>query len=131
MLAVLRDVRKKVVIGFVGGSDLVKITEQLQVPGIDGAFSGVFHPTYQDLTMHLHPCSALGVGLWLRGERADGVQAGQAARVAVLHQLARRGEVQATREFHSSLCRRHGHPYQTVTSFQVRTSSGTSLTPLL
>ncbi|KAI5832255.1 eukaryotic phosphomannomutase [Schizophyllum commune Tattone D] len=35
MLAVLRDVRKKVVIGFVGGSDLVKITEQLQVPGID------------------------------------------------------------------------------------------------
>ena len=39
MLAVLRDVRKKVVIGFVGGSDLVKITEQLQVPGIDGALS--------------------------------------------------------------------------------------------
>ncbi|KAL1658683.1 eukaryotic phosphomannomutase, partial [Schizophyllum commune] len=35
MLAVLRDVRKRVVIGFVGGSDLVKITEQLQVPGID------------------------------------------------------------------------------------------------
>ncbi|KAI5894980.1 eukaryotic phosphomannomutase [Schizophyllum commune H4-8] len=35
MLEVLRDVRKKVVIGFVGGSDLVKITEQLQVPGID------------------------------------------------------------------------------------------------
>ncbi|KAL1717224.1 eukaryotic phosphomannomutase [Schizophyllum commune] len=35
MLEVLRDVRKKAVIGFVGGSDLVKITEQLQVPGID------------------------------------------------------------------------------------------------
>ena len=55
MLAVLRDVRKKVVIGFVGGSDLVKITEQLQVPGIDGAFSTVFPHTYHDLTMHLSP----------------------------------------------------------------------------
>ncbi|TRM65279.1 eukaryotic phosphomannomutase [Schizophyllum amplum] len=35
MLEVLRAVRKKVAIGFVGGSDLVKITEQLQVPGTD------------------------------------------------------------------------------------------------
>ena len=51
MLAVLRDVRKKVVIGFVGGSDLVKITEQLQVPGIDGAFSV---PSPPSLTLHTH-----------------------------------------------------------------------------
>ncbi|KAL1747908.1 eukaryotic phosphomannomutase [Schizophyllum fasciatum] len=35
MLQVLRAVRKQAVIGFVGGSDLAKITEQLQVPGID------------------------------------------------------------------------------------------------
>ena len=67
MLAVLRDVRKKVVIGFVGGSDLVKITEQLQVPGIDGAFSVPFPPprpctdTFKDLTMHSLPqCSRSG-----------------------------------------------------------------------
>jgi hypothetical protein len=30
MIELLRALRKKVVIGFVGGSDLVKITEQLQ-----------------------------------------------------------------------------------------------------
>jgi Eukaryotic phosphomannomutase len=29
MIALLRELKKKVVIGFVGGSDLAKITEQL------------------------------------------------------------------------------------------------------
>lgn len=33
MLELLKELRKKVVIGFVGGSDLVKITEQLDVTG--------------------------------------------------------------------------------------------------
>jgi len=33
MLEVLKELRKKVVVGFVGGSDLVKITEQLSVTG--------------------------------------------------------------------------------------------------
>ncbi|KAK7466297.1 Phosphomannomutase 1 [Stygiomarasmius scandens] len=33
MIQILRDLRKKVVIGFVGGSDLVKIAEQLSVNG--------------------------------------------------------------------------------------------------
>jgi phosphomannomutase len=33
ILDLLNDLRKKVVIGFVGGSDLVKITEQLSVRG--------------------------------------------------------------------------------------------------
>jgi phosphomannomutase len=37
MLDVLKELRKRVVIGFVGGSDLVKITEQLEVPGENGA----------------------------------------------------------------------------------------------
>lgn len=37
MIALLREVRKKVVIGFVGGSDLVKIEEQLGVAGNKGA----------------------------------------------------------------------------------------------
>jgi hypothetical protein len=32
MIALLRELKKKVVIGFVGGSDLAKITEQLE-PG--------------------------------------------------------------------------------------------------
>ena len=54
------------------------------------------------------------MGLWLRGERADGVQAGQAARVAVLHQLARRGEVQAAGQLHPALPRGPGYPYQAV-----------------
>ena len=31
MLELLRELRKKVVIGFVGGSDLVKITDQLTI----------------------------------------------------------------------------------------------------
>jgi phosphomannomutase len=36
MIDLLRALRKKVVIGFVGGSDLVKITEQLTVAGSNG-----------------------------------------------------------------------------------------------
>jgi len=35
MIQLLRDIRKKAVIGFVGGSDLAKITEQLAVDGSD------------------------------------------------------------------------------------------------
>lgn len=33
MLDVLKELRKHVAVGFVGGSDLKKIREQLQVPG--------------------------------------------------------------------------------------------------
>jgi Eukaryotic phosphomannomutase len=38
-LDTLLALRKKMVIGFVGGSDLVKITEQLQVGGHNGMCS--------------------------------------------------------------------------------------------
>jgi phosphomannomutase len=38
MIEVLRALRKKVVIGFVGGSDLAKISEQLSVNGSNGGF---------------------------------------------------------------------------------------------
>lgn len=38
MLKLLQELRKKVVIGFVGGSDLTKISEQLSADGIDGAY---------------------------------------------------------------------------------------------
>ena len=38
MIELLRQLREQVVIGFVGGSDLVKISEQLSVNGINGAF---------------------------------------------------------------------------------------------
>lgn len=37
MLEVLKQVRQKAVIGFVGGSDLAKITEQLAIHGQDSA----------------------------------------------------------------------------------------------
>ena len=37
MLDLLKELRKKVVIGFVGGSDLVKISEQLAIDGEPGA----------------------------------------------------------------------------------------------
>jgi phosphomannomutase len=39
MLETLQQLRKRVVIGFVGGSDLVKITEQLSLAGEPGVFS--------------------------------------------------------------------------------------------
>ena len=38
MLEVLKELRKKVAVGFVGGSDLVKITEQLRVTGNNSAW---------------------------------------------------------------------------------------------
>lgn len=37
MLDLLKELRKKVVIGFVGGSDLIKISEQLAPDGKPGA----------------------------------------------------------------------------------------------
>ena len=36
MINILQEVRKRVVIGFVGGSDLAKIREQLEVDGKPG-----------------------------------------------------------------------------------------------
>jgi len=36
MLELLKELRKKVAIGFVGGSDLVKITDQLSLTGNNG-----------------------------------------------------------------------------------------------
>jgi phosphomannomutase len=41
MLQLLRDLRKECVIAFVGGSDLVKIAEQLAVDGQNGMFADV------------------------------------------------------------------------------------------
>lgn len=42
MLDMLKQLREKVVIGFVGGSDLVKQQEQLAKPGVNGKLSPVF-----------------------------------------------------------------------------------------
>lgn len=44
MLRLLRALRKKYVIGVVGGSDLVKVTEQLTTP----ESVGVYHPARCD-----------------------------------------------------------------------------------
>ena len=41
ILKVLQEVRKKAVIGFVGGSDLVKISEQLAVDGRPGPYRSI------------------------------------------------------------------------------------------
>lgn len=38
MIQMLRDLRKRVAIGFVSGSDLRKLTEQLNVHGADGEY---------------------------------------------------------------------------------------------
>ena len=39
MIQLLRDLRKKMAIGVVGGSDAVKITEQLSFQGAKGEFN--------------------------------------------------------------------------------------------
>ena len=49
MVQLLRELRKKVSIGFVGGSDLDKIKWQLEVDGLDGTHNLLkfiiwFHP---------------------------------------------------------------------------------------
>lgn len=44
MTATLAEVRKHAAIGFVGGSDLVKITEQLQVAGQPSSECGTGYP---------------------------------------------------------------------------------------
>ena len=44
MLALLSRLREKVVIGFVGGSDLVKQQEQLGVNGLDGKLTHIRKP---------------------------------------------------------------------------------------
>lgn len=50
MLDLLKQVRQKVVIGFVGGSDLVKITEQLSLDGKPGTWQQI-----QCNTLRLRP----------------------------------------------------------------------------
>ena len=42
MIALLRELRKKVVVGVVGGSDYVKVSEQLSVHGFDGMLASIF-----------------------------------------------------------------------------------------
>ena len=41
MMALLRQLRKKVVIGVVGGSDFKKISEQLSLEGANGTLCGI------------------------------------------------------------------------------------------
>lgn len=57
MLEVLKQVRQKAVIGFVGGSDLAKITEQLAIHGQDSA-SRVARPCRPLARPSLTPCHA-------------------------------------------------------------------------
>lgn len=47
MQSLLRQLREKVVIGFVGGSDLEKQKEQLGLNGADGEFGIVVHKVWQ------------------------------------------------------------------------------------
>ena len=51
MLALLKQVRAKAVIGFVGGSDLPKITEQLAINGQDSK--------HQPIQIGIWPCPVL------------------------------------------------------------------------
>lgn len=48
MLDLLKELRKKVVIGFVGGSDLAKISEQLAIDGEPGACPSMHSESIRD-----------------------------------------------------------------------------------
>jgi phosphomannomutase len=41
MIELLKELRKKVVIGVVGGSDFVKVSEQLSTGGANGMYDGM------------------------------------------------------------------------------------------
>jgi hypothetical protein len=72
MVALLKELRKKVVIGFVGGSDLAKITEQLAVNGEPGKCQQrVMIPRGFNWVPFLSSCQRFR--LRICGKRLDGV----------------------------------------------------------
>ena len=54
MIETLRKLRKKLVIGFVGGSDFAKITEQLQTGDVNSTLVDSFPPIkHIDIFLHV------------------------------------------------------------------------------
>ena len=114
MLDLLKQVRAKAVIGFVGGSDLPKITEQLAIHGQDST-SPILLSFHTEI--HLDTFTSHGrLRLLLRRERPHRHQARKAPWLRVLYWLHRRGQVQEASDLHPSLHRRPRHPCQEVRS---------------
>lgn len=74
MLDLLKKLREKVVIGFVGGSDLPKITEQLLIPGKTSGTSLSTCHRMKPLIERYCEHSSGRFRLLLRRERTDGIQ---------------------------------------------------------
>lgn len=85
MLDTLRKLREHVAIAFVGGSDLSKIREQLQLPGHEDGMSTACFACGSGADV----CSGAAVRLRVCRERPDCVPSGAAAAEPVVHQLAR------------------------------------------
>jgi hypothetical protein len=81
---VLKEVRKKCVIGFVGGSDLVKQQEQLGVGGRNGS-SFLFIAWDKVMLTCIVLCSHRRFRLCILGEWVNGVQTRQTTRFSVVH----------------------------------------------
>lgn len=115
MLSLLKQVREKAVIGFVGGSDLPKITEQLAIHGQPSQLLPLpaSLPT-QRLIRRLAMRSHGRFRLLFRGERSHRVQIGKPVGFSVLHWVLGRGQVQTARQIRSALYCRHGHSHQEV-----------------
>lgn len=118
MVVLLGKVRKHCAIGFVGGSDFAKIKGQLQLPGLpDGEryrpdmLFGSMQGQTNELT---HLFSQGSVRLLLCRERSDGVSDGQAAGLAILYWLDRRGKVQGDGQIHFAVHQRSGSPNHAV-----------------
>ena len=91
MLELLSGLRKKVAIGFVGGSDLAKISEQLAIDGNPGP------PQHScPIPLFLNPPSVFSrrqVRLRICRERVDRLQIGETTLVTVVYQAYWRRQV--------------------------------------
>lgn len=85
MIETLRALRKKVVIGFVGGSDLKKIREQLEI-GIDDGMDVILLRRI-DGNLSRGFVSHSGIRLLFCGERSDSIQTRKRIAISLFHPL--------------------------------------------
>lgn len=108
MIALLRDLRKLCAIGFVGGSDMVKILEQLGSNGKKLAYQACPLPD------HVARSHRRIIRLCVRREWTYCIQAWETTRIPVIHQVRWRRTIQEAGFLHSPLYRRHGYSDQAV-----------------
>ena len=109
MIETLRELRKKVAVGFVSGSDLPKIKEQLEIPGTDCKL------ILSSLKLLLgNKYSACRHGLLFLRKWPNCIQVGTSPTFRVVHQLYWRRALQDSGQLYSPLHCRPGHSHQAV-----------------